>query len=88
MLTTDFSLVEIMHQEIAFSSVGVLQDQARRFHFMAELDKGFRDWITGWIQSIEDIDQAIRTALDIVGGFDMEIKREEDEVNLLLPSSH
>jgi nuclear pore complex protein Nup160 len=44
--------------------------------------------MTGRLQSIADIDAATRTALDVIGGFDSDVKREEDEVELLLPPPH
>jgi nuclear pore complex protein Nup160 len=44
--------------------------------------------MSGRLQSISDIDASTRTALDIIGGFDSEVKREEEEVELLLPPSH
>ena len=81
-------LMDIVHQEVAFSFVDILQDQARRSKFREAIDEGSASWIIGRLQSINDIDTATRTVLDVIGGFDMEIKREEDEVELLLPPPH
>lgn len=88
MLNLENRLVDIMHQEIAFSFPDILQDQARRSQFREALDEGSTSWIIGRLQSIDDLDTATRTVLDVIGGFDMEIKREEDEVELLLPPPH
>jgi len=85
MLNLENRLVDIMHQEIAFSFADILQDQARRSKFRDEMDEGLASWIIGRLQRVDDIDGATRTALDVIGGFDMGIKREEDEVELLLP---
>ena len=87
-LTMEHNVVDVLHQEIAVSYVDILQDQAQQLNFKAELDEGLEDWILGRIQGIENIDQAIRTALDVIGGFDMEVKREEDDLELLLPPIH
>ncbi|KAF8076014.1 nucleoporin Nup120/160-domain-containing protein [Lyophyllum atratum] len=81
-------MTDMMHQEVAFSIPDILQDQTRRFKFREEMDEGSMHWIIGRLQSIEDLDAAARTALDIIGGFDVEVKREEDEVELLLPPPH
>jgi len=85
MIAMESKLVEVMHQEIAFSFVDILQDQAGALNIRGELDEGLQSWILGRVYSIDDIDQSVRVALDVVGGFDMDIKREEDEVELLLP---
>ncbi|KAF8897169.1 nucleoporin Nup120/160-domain-containing protein [Infundibulicybe gibba] len=84
-LNLESRLIDIMHQEIAFSFADILQDQARRFNFRQAIDGASTNWFIGRLQSIDDIDKATRTILDVIGGFDMEIKREEDEVELLLP---
>ncbi|RDB20540.1 hypothetical protein Hypma_012453 [Hypsizygus marmoreus] len=88
MLNLENRVLDILHQEIAFSFPDILQDQARRFQFREEMDDGSVHWIIGRLQSIDDLDAATRTALDVIGGFDVEVKREEDEVELLLPPSH
>jgi nuclear pore complex protein Nup160 len=85
MLSLENRLMDIVHQEIAFSFVDILQDQTRRSKFRDAIDEGSASWIIGRLQSITNIDIATRTVLDVIGGFDMEIKREEDEVELLLP---
>jgi nuclear pore complex protein Nup160 len=85
MLNLENCLMDIVRQEIAFSFVDILQDQTRRLKFREAIDEGSASWIIGRLQSITDIDTATRTVLDVIGGFDMEIKREEDEVELLLP---
>lgn len=88
MLNLENRLMDIVHQEIAFSFVDILQDQTRRLKFTEAIDEGSASWIIGRLQSITDLDAATRTVLDVIGGFDMEIKREEDEVELLLPPPH
>lgn len=88
MLNLENRLLDILHQEIAFSFPDILQDQTRRFKFREELDEGSVHWIIGRLQSLDDLDAATRTVLDVIGGFDVEVKREEDEVELLLPPPH
>ena len=73
---------DIMHQEIAFSFAEILQDQARRIKFKDSLDEGAVDWVVCRLQSF-DVDRAIRTALDSIGGFEMAIKHEETDAELL-----
>ncbi|TFK43307.1 nucleoporin Nup120/160-domain-containing protein [Crucibulum laeve] len=87
MTNLENQVTDLMHQEIAFSFAEILKDQARRSQFRDSLDEGSASWLVGRLQSIEDLDAATRTALDIIGGFDMEVKREEEEVELLLPPS-
>ncbi|KAG5644918.1 hypothetical protein DXG03_007383 [Asterophora parasitica] len=85
MLSLESRMLDIVHQEVAFSIPDILQDQTRRFNFREEMDEGSMHWIIGRLQGIEDLDAATRLALDIIGGFDVEVKQEEDEVELLLP---
>ncbi|KAH7916141.1 nucleoporin Nup120/160-domain-containing protein [Hygrophoropsis aurantiaca] len=87
LLNLESRVVDILHQEIAFSIVDIIQDQAQRSNFWDDLDEGFTEWIFGRLQSVDDLDRDIRIILDLVAGFDQDVKREEDEVELLLPST-
>ncbi|KAF9224346.1 hypothetical protein BS17DRAFT_808097 [Gyrodon lividus] len=78
-------VVDVLHQEVAFSIVDILGDQAQRLHFKDGLDDGTQNWIITRLQESEDLDRDTRIILDLVAGFDPEVKREEDEVELLLP---
>ncbi|KAJ6567297.1 hypothetical protein DFH09DRAFT_1156619 [Mycena vulgaris] len=88
MLSLESRLLDILRQETAFSFVDIIQDQVLRVKFGEALDEGAKSWMAGRLQSISDIDAATRTALDVIGGFDSDVKREEDEVELLLPPPH
>ncbi|KAJ7783415.1 hypothetical protein B0H14DRAFT_3585053 [Mycena olivaceomarginata] len=81
MLSLESRLLDIIHQENAFSFADIIQDQET-------LDEGAKSWMAGRLQTISDIDASTRTALDVIGGFDSDVKREEDEVELLLPPPH
>ncbi|KAK7061352.1 nucleoporin Nup120/160-domain-containing protein [Favolaschia claudopus] len=85
MLSLESRLIDILHQEIAFSFSDIIQDQVLRVKFGETLDDGAKSWMAGRLQSITDMDSAIRSALDVIGGFESDVKREEDEVELLLP---
>ncbi|KAJ7122853.1 nucleoporin Nup120/160-domain-containing protein [Mycena epipterygia] len=85
MLSLESRLIDIIHQESAFSFADIIQDQVLRAKFGETLDEGAKSWMAGRLQSISDIDASTRTALDVIGGFDSDVKREEDEVELLLP---
>ncbi|KAJ4481914.1 hypothetical protein J3R30DRAFT_3656103 [Lentinula aciculospora] len=84
MLSLENCLVDLMHQEIAFSFTDILKDQASQFHFKDNLDEGANIWLFGRLASVDNLDDAVRTSLDVIGGLDMGVKREE-EVELLLP---
>ncbi|KAF7354945.1 hypothetical protein MSAN_01409400 [Mycena sanguinolenta] len=86
-LSLESRVLDIIHQESAFSFADIIQDQVLRVKFGETLDEGAKSWMTGRLQSISDIDASTRTALDVIGGFDSDVKREEDEVELLLPPS-
>ena len=77
-----------MVQQIAFPYADIILDQSQRTFFRTDLDEADDSWITGRLQSIDDLDQAIRFGLDILGGLtDSEVKLEEEEVELLLPTT-
>ncbi|KAJ6538958.1 nucleoporin Nup120/160-domain-containing protein [Mycena capillaripes] len=88
MLSLESRLLDIIHQESAFSFADIIQDQVVRVKFAETLDEGAKSWMAGRLQSIPDIDASTRTALDVIGGFDSDVKREEDEVESLLPPPH
>lgn len=86
MLKLESRLTDIIHQEIAFPYADIIMDQAHTTFSRTDLDDEEDSWITGRLQSIEELDHAIRSCLDIVGGFtNDEVKVEEEEVELLLP---
>ncbi|KAG9317143.1 hypothetical protein JVU11DRAFT_1335, partial [Chiua virens] len=78
-------VVDVLHQEVAFSVVDILGDQAQRLDFAECLDESTQNLIITRLQDVEDLDKDIRIILDLVAGFDPQVKREEDEVELLLP---
>lgn len=79
------SIVDVLHQEIAFSIVDIMIDQVRRSDFRETLDETTQNWVVAKLQEVEDLERSIKIILDLAAGFDLEIKREEDEVELLLP---
>ncbi|KAF9468851.1 nucleoporin Nup120/160-domain-containing protein [Collybia nuda] len=85
MLNFENRLMDLVHQETAFSYADIIKDQAQRSRFREDLDEGSESWIIGRLQSINDLGEATHAVLDVIGGFDIEVKREEDEVELLLP---
>ncbi|KAL4082055.1 nucleoporin Nup120/160-domain-containing protein [Scleroderma yunnanense] len=78
------SIVDVLHQEIAFSILDIIMDQARRSDFKEILDEGTQKLVLVQLQEIDDLERSVRIILDLAAGFDPEVKREEDEVELLL----
>ncbi|KAH8105506.1 nucleoporin Nup120/160-domain-containing protein [Cristinia sonorae] len=85
MLSLESRLIDISHQEIAFPYADIILDQAHRANFTDDLDEGLAEWIRGRLQSVTNLDGATRMVLDVIGGCDQAVKREEEEVELLLP---
>ncbi|KAI0356677.1 hypothetical protein OH77DRAFT_1423630 [Trametes cingulata] len=83
MLSLESRLNEVVHQEIAFSYADIIQDQVRVSGFREQVDEGLESWIVGRLQGIGRIQEAARFVLDIIGGFDKEVKREEEDTELL-----
>lgn len=79
-------VVDLMHQEIAFSFAEILQDSARRLKFHDFLDEGAQEWFNGRLTSILDLDAATRMALDCIGGFELAVKKEDVDLDLLTNS--
>jgi hypothetical protein len=82
-------IVEILRQEIAFSVVDIIQDRAQRFNFKATLDEPSEAEasITARLQGTEDLDGAVQIILDLLLWFERDVRQEEVDVELLLPSS-
>ncbi|CDO74132.1 hypothetical protein BN946_scf185043.g182 [Trametes cinnabarina] len=83
MLSLEGGLIDVVQQEIAFPYADIIQDQARLCGFREEIDEGLESWIAGRLQGIGKIQEAARFVLDIIGGFDKEVKREEEDAELL-----
>lgn len=81
-------LNDLFQQGITFSLSDIIQDQATRLKILQYVDDGTANWVIGRLQHLDDLDAATKAALDVIGGLDMEVKREEDEVELLLPPSN
>ncbi|KAG6888649.1 hypothetical protein C0992_007907 [Termitomyces sp. T32_za158] len=81
-------MMDILRQEISFTIPEILKDQSDRLDFRQEMDSQANQWISAKLHSLGNLDTATRTALDVIGGFNVEVKREEDEVELLLPPPH
>jgi len=79
------TIIDVLHQEIAFSILDIVIDQVRRTDFKDALDEGTQNSVVAKLQEIEDLERSIRTILDLAAAFDPEVKREEDEVEFLLP---
>jgi nuclear pore complex protein Nup160 len=84
-LNLESRVVGILHQETAFPFADIILDEAQRSNFVSDLDEGLEVWMSGRLQSIDNLDTAIHSVLDIVGGFDQEVKTEEDDSGLLFP---
>ncbi|THG99568.1 hypothetical protein EW026_g2819 [Hermanssonia centrifuga] len=87
MLSLETRLVDLAHQEIAFPYADIIQDQAR-IAFKDEIDEGLESWIIGRLSSVYNLENETRFVMDVIGGFDKQVKREEDEVELLLPHAN
>ncbi|KAH9853874.1 nucleoporin Nup120/160-domain-containing protein [Lenzites betulinus] len=83
MLSLESRLIDVVHQEIAFSYADIIQHQAHAFAFREQVDEGLESWIVGRLQRIGKVQEAARFVLDIIGGFDKEVKREEEDTELL-----
>ncbi|KAL7282041.1 hypothetical protein ACG7TL_003508 [Trametes sanguinea] len=83
LLTLEGGLIDVVQQEIAFPYADIIQDQARLSGFRDEIEEGLESWIAGRLQGIGRIQEAARFVLDIIGGFDKEVKREEEDAELL-----
>ena len=88
MLSSETRVIDIVRQEIAFPYPDIIQDTAARLDLKAETDEGLDSWISGRLQGVGSLEQSARFVLDLVGGFEKDVKREEDEVELLLPPTN
>ncbi|TFK29339.1 hypothetical protein FA15DRAFT_610509 [Coprinopsis marcescibilis] len=80
-------VIDLVHQEAAFSLVDMLLDLAVKLEVKEYLEDF--SWFKGRLERVGNLDQATRTAVDTIGGLDFSAKREEDEMDLtsLIPSS-
>ncbi|KAJ7781667.1 nucleoporin Nup120/160-domain-containing protein [Mycena metata] len=79
MWSLESRLLDIIHQENAFSFADIIQDPVKSW------TTGRGAGLRGGYRAYPTLTAATRTALDVIGGFDSDVKREEDEVELLLP---
>ncbi|GBE86753.1 hypothetical protein SCP_0906340 [Sparassis crispa] len=90
MLVFEDRLVDLVHQEIAFPYADIIQDQAERINIREELDKGMENWIAGRLQSIDNMSDAIQSVLNVIGGLEKNVKKEDEDEDgaLRLPSAY
>ncbi|GBE77402.1 hypothetical protein SCP_0102750 [Sparassis crispa] len=90
MLVFEDRLVDLVHQEIAFPYADIIQDQAERINIREELDKGMESWIAGRLQSIDNMSDAIQSVLNVIGGLEKNVKKEDEDEDgaLRLPSAY
>ncbi|EIN10816.1 hypothetical protein PUNSTDRAFT_65808 [Punctularia strigosozonata HHB-11173 SS5] len=91
LLQIESKVVDFLRQEIAFPFSDIIRDLALRVGFRDDLDEGLETWIGGRLQSIGDmqkIQDAVKAALDYIALFGLAIKREEEEVELILPTTN
>lgn len=81
------AVVDLVRQEIAFPFADIISHQAQKHLIKEDIDEGLESWISGRVQSVEDYDESAKWALDLIGGLEMVVKREEDEVLMPLPQS-
>lgn len=74
---------EVTQQEIAFTYADIIQDQIRIASFHEELDDTVESWVADRLQRFGKVQERARYVLDIIGGFDKEVKREEEDTELL-----
>ena len=87
-LASETRVIDIVRQEIAFPYADIVLDTAQRLDLRNETDEGLESWIAGRIQSYGNLEQLVKFVLDLVGGLDKDVKREEEEVELLLPPTN
>lgn len=78
-------ILNILSQEFAFPLVDIIIEASNRVFSRDDLDEGLESWVITRFAVVGDIDPAIRTVLDIIGGFDKVVKQEEEEVELIIP---
>lgn len=88
MLSAESCIIDIVRQEIAFPYADIILDAAQRLDLRNDVDDGWENWLGGRLKSLGSLEDAARLVLDIIGGFDKDVKREEDEVELLLPTTN
>lgn len=77
--------INILHQEYSFSLTDIVAQSSGRV-FGAELLGGdFVSWVDEQLARIVDFDSAVRHALEVITNLDKAVKREEDEVELIIP---
>ncbi|KAG2013470.1 hypothetical protein CC2G_010381 [Coprinopsis cinerea AmutBmut pab1-1] len=88
MAAVESKVIDLLHQEVAFSLVDVLLDLEHSLEFKNSLDEGSVSWFQGRLQRIGDLDKATRSAIDTIGALDFSAKREEDDENDIIALPH
>lgn len=78
--------LDICKQEFAFPLADIVADASHRALSKEDIDVDLDVWLGGKLGAVEDMDQAIRSILDVIVGLDKAVKQEEDEVELIIPA--
>ncbi|TFK87436.1 hypothetical protein K466DRAFT_663014 [Polyporus arcularius HHB13444] len=76
-------ITDLARQEIAFTYADIVQDQAGALFMNEEVDEALGLWLTARLEKLGKVQERARYVLDIIGGFDKEVKSEEDDGELL-----
>lgn len=63
-------------------------NEAEQMQFHDHIEEGFSSWLQGRLEGFENLHGAVRNIINTLGQFDKEVKREEDEVALILPPTN
>jgi len=72
-------LTNILKDELSFSLIEILQEQARETNFENSSEAGAASWFDGRLRSVENLDAVIRSLNDTVGALDLAVKPEEED---------
>lgn len=77
--------LDLCKQEFAFPLADIVTDSSHRVLSNGDFDVDLDVWLGEKLATVEDMDQAIRSILDVIVGLDKAVKQEEDEVELIIP---
>jgi nuclear pore complex protein Nup160 len=81
----EIEALNILTQEIAFPLADIVAEASRKVFSRLDVDEATETWVNSQLPQPPEFSGAVHKLLDLIGGLDESIKREEDEVEMIIP---
>lgn len=79
--------MNILKQDFSFPFSDIIAESATRLFSKEDIDETVDEWLSTRMSEVQSLEAEIPSCLDLIGGLEMAVKQEEDEVEMILPAN-